>query len=141
MKKLNIKIKNQMDFRYGTKAPFNKLTFTELPKFRPYNLRRANKPNYFKKFLTFEISKGPEHSIDLTAERKTTRTVHLDVGVLKVCQVAKGGEHADPAQDARETVSQGHDHHVAAHVTDALVLFAQSSKSIYLSYTVLYSHK
>jgi hypothetical protein len=64
----------------------------------------------------------------MRAERKKTRTVHLDVGVLKVCQVAKGGEHADPAQDARETVSQGHDHHVAAHVTDALVFFAHSSK-------------
>ncbi len=69
--------------------------------------------------MTFAIGKGQEHSIDLATERKTTRMVHLDVGVLKVCQVAKGGEHADPAQDARETVSQGHDHHVAAHVTYA----------------------
>jgi hypothetical protein len=125
MKKLNNKIKNRMDFRHVTKAPFNKLPFSEWTKFRPYNLRRANKPNSYKKFLTFEISKGPEHSMDLRlrAERKTKRTVHLDVGVLQVCQVAKGGKHADPAQDARETVSQGHDHHVAAHVTDALVLF------------------
>jgi len=87
------------------------------------------------------IGKGLEHSKVMTADRKMTRTVHLDVGVLKVCQVAKGGEHADPAQDARETVSQGHDQHVAAHVTDTLVLFAHSSKSGYLSYTVLYSHK
>jgi hypothetical protein len=87
------------------------------------------------------IGKGLEHSKVLTADRKRTRTVHLDVGVLKVCQVAKGGEHADPAEDARETISQGHDHHVAAHVTDALVFLPiVVSKSSYLLYTVLFSH-
>ncbi len=41
--------------------------------------------------------------------------VHLDVGVLNVGEVAEGGEHAHPAQDAREAVSQGNDHYIAAH--------------------------